>query len=99
MFRNTIKFGRGFWVTASVENVVHGSLEPNGDPATLIVMDFRLDVTDSRRARKVEIELRFLSEGGRADANSPEVYRIEPEGILYFSTVSLLFIYNQSLQS
>lgn len=63
--------------------VVHGTLTPNGDDATLIVMQFTFAGSTSceRRFRKVEIKIKFANgEDAFGTASDPVVKTIAPEG-------------------
>jgi hypothetical protein len=69
---------------AELVSVVHGTLDPDGAPATLIVTDFKfVSLTKSRRYKSAVISYRF---SGR-DSSSPDpvVYNIAPEGSLSLS--------------
>jgi hypothetical protein len=59
-------------------DVVHGTLEPDGDPATLLVFDFQFDPTKrARRIVEAKMSFVFSSTGG---APAPAVLKIAPRG-------------------
>lgn len=67
-------------VRCTALDVVHGYLEPEGDPATLLVFEFRLD--SRKRARRImdaSISFTFASDDPKI-AGDPEVIQIAPRG-------------------
>lgn len=61
-------------------DVVHGTLEPDGEPATLLVFDFLFD--PRKRARRIveaHISFTFASEGGGSNSD-PIVLNMAPKG-------------------
>jgi hypothetical protein len=59
-------------------DVVHGSLEPHGEPATLLVFDFQFD--PRRRARRiVEARMSIIVAGTGSDP-APAVLKMAPRG-------------------
>ncbi|RFU27757.1 hypothetical protein B7463_g8574, partial [Scytalidium lignicola] len=60
-------------------DVIHGYLEPDSEPATLLVFEFRLDSRKrARRIAEAHLGFTFASDnGGTAD---PEVIQIAPKG-------------------
>jgi hypothetical protein len=67
-------------IRCTAVDVVHGSLEPGGDPATLLVYDFRFD--PRKRARRiVEAHMSFTYvSADSAVATDPVVLKIAPKG-------------------
>jgi hypothetical protein len=60
--------------------VVHGTLS-TGDPASLIVTEFRFESGDAaRRFKSATIEYVFLSKDETSDELRPEIYEIAPSG-------------------
>jgi hypothetical protein len=58
----------------------HGTLTPNGEPASLLVFDFRLASSKTtRRFISANFEIAFRDSKGE-DAFDPDIYRISPEG-------------------
>ena len=67
-------------IRCAAVDVIHGSLEPGGDPATLLVYDFRFD--PRKRARRiVEAHMSFTyASVNSAVAAGPAVLKIAPTG-------------------
>ncbi|KAK4107019.1 hypothetical protein N656DRAFT_720932, partial [Canariomyces notabilis] len=62
-----------------IAHVCHGTLEPNGDPATLLVMLFVFQPKgQTKRFKQVEVTLNFMP--GSEDTVAPEVLRMSPVG-------------------
>ncbi|KAI0443182.1 hypothetical protein F4803DRAFT_516568 [Xylaria telfairii] len=71
--------GEALMSKATIALLYHGTLTPDGDPATLIVVDFRfLPSSLTRRFRKARMRLAFRDTSGSTSA-TPIVYRIAPE--------------------
>jgi hypothetical protein len=65
---------------ASLVGVVHGTMS-TGDPASLIVTEFRFESGDAaRRFKSATIEYVFQSEDETSDELRPEIYNIAPSG-------------------
>ncbi|KAH0562508.1 hypothetical protein GP486_002800 [Trichoglossum hirsutum] len=63
-----------------LSGIIHGSMKPGGDPATLIVLDFRFMVKQGRRIRSANINLLFEPVGDDPDNVDVEVVEIAPQG-------------------
>ncbi|KAI9779171.1 MAG: hypothetical protein M1839_007706 [Geoglossum umbratile] len=75
--------GSSLVVQGDLVQVLHGTLSPDGAPATLLVVDFNfVSMELSRRFKSAKITLRFADARSRFDQD-PEVIRIAPCG--YFS--------------
>ncbi|KAH8805996.1 hypothetical protein F5884DRAFT_467681 [Xylogone sp. PMI_703] len=61
-------------------DVIHGYLSPEGDPATLLVFEFRLDAR--KRARRIiEASMSFtFASRDKQNVSDPEVLQIAPKG-------------------
>ncbi|KAI8630492.1 hypothetical protein F5Y19DRAFT_427791 [Xylariaceae sp. FL1651] len=69
-------------VEARLINVIHGLMAPDGDPATLVVMDFGFyPMKVNRRIKSAEISIRFGSAYGD---RGPEIASIAPNGTYSF---------------
>jgi hypothetical protein len=65
-------------VQADLVDVVHGTMESGGPPATLLIVDLRFQSPGrDRRFRKASVELRFADEQERSICD-PEVLEIAP---------------------
>jgi len=66
-------------VQAHLVKVIHGTLSPDGDPASLIVTDFKfVSLKASRRFKSAVISYRFASKN--SSSPDPEVRKIAPMG-------------------
>lgn len=84
--RHVMQDGSELTVYADLYNVTHGRRSPQGDAATLIVMDFRFTGSDSnkRRFREATIMVKFeLADQGMDDESGPEVLKIAPHGTFF----------------
>ncbi|KAF8544886.1 hypothetical protein BDD12DRAFT_813776 [Trichophaea hybrida] len=80
---HVIQYGSELAVHADIFNVKHGTFTPGGDPATLVVFDFRFVGSEShgRRFRKAIIDVRFAPwDRPVGSENDPEVSSIAPLG-------------------
>ena len=66
-------------VKAKLMIAVHGTLEPDNGPASLLVFEFYLTPYSGRRFKKSTITIKFEDCQGPS-ASDPEVYRISPDG-------------------
>ena len=71
--------GEKIQVKAKLMSAVHGTLDPAGDPATLLIFEFYLTTSNGRRFKKSTITIAF-EDGQGTSASDPEVYKISPEG-------------------
>lgn len=81
--RHIIDRGSEFTLQGDLIKVVHGRYSPGGDPATLIVTEFRfLSCDNTRRFREATIELLFADsvESEPDGSRDPEVVKIAPIG-------------------
>lgn len=77
---NIVDYGTSLNVQGNLVEVVHGTMTPGGDPASLIVTEFRFSTLDPpRRFRHATITFRFDYPDSR-DASPPAVVKISPEG-------------------
>lgn len=75
----------GLLLQSHIVGVLHGTLSPNGDFGTLIVMSFHFQGQgQSRRFQEAEIKVRFADEKRPLDAD-PELLSMWPEGVFTFS--------------
>jgi hypothetical protein len=76
-----IQQGSDLIVQGDLFSVVHGFSAPGGDPATLLVIDFRFtgSLTRSTRFKAAKIEIKFTSQGESPD-EEPVVRKIAPHG-------------------
>ncbi|XXH01491.1 hypothetical protein Hte_007851 [Hypoxylon texense] len=66
-------------VLADLETVVHGTLTPDGTPATLLVLKFSFHPgRKGKRFKSAEIKMTFHR--GHGSAKSPNVHKIAPDG-------------------
>ncbi|RYP70536.1 hypothetical protein DL769_004929 [Monosporascus sp. CRB-8-3] len=83
-FRKTAEqtnYGDRLLTRANIVGVTHGNLLPGGDPATLLILEFRfLSMQKGRRFTSCNITVKFEDSGGDADF-CPEVWRMVPEGV------------------
>ncbi|KAH8892460.1 hypothetical protein GQ53DRAFT_861785 [Thozetella sp. PMI_491] len=76
-----ILFAKGEFLTAkaTIALLYHGTLTPKGDPASLLVVDFRfVSEKPDERFINARMKLGFRDQRGE-DLKSPVVYRIAPE--------------------
>jgi hypothetical protein len=66
-------------VKAKLMIAVHGTLEPNSDPTSLLIFEFYLTTPNGRRFKKSTITITFEDDKGPSEFD-PEVYQISPEG-------------------
>uniref|UniRef100_A0A093Y5B8 Ankyrin-3 n=1 Tax=Talaromyces marneffei PM1 TaxID=1077442 RepID=A0A093Y5B8_TALMA len=83
-FRKTpyqAEHGDSLLARANIVGITHGTMNPGGDPATLIVFEFRfLSMNSKRRYTDCHITIAFEDSDG--DVNfCPEVYRVSPDGL------------------
>jgi hypothetical protein len=77
--------GQALTVRAIITDVVHGTLTPDGDPATLLIFEFRfISPTTARRFVRATITLIF-EDANRQLSLDPEVYRIAPEDTFWLN--------------
>lgn len=81
----------GLILQGNLKEVIHGTLTPNGPPATLVIMEFgfiKMHSISIHRFRQVTIKLRFFTEpnGGGTD---PTVIKIAPYGEYGFNQTVL----------
>lgn len=84
--RHVMQDGSELTVYADLYNVTHGTRSPQGDAATLIVMDFRFTGSDQnkRRFREATIMVKFeLADQTSDDESGPEVLKIAPHGTFF----------------
>lgn len=63
-------------IRAGLVGIVHGSMSPGKDPATLLVLDFKFQALKvNRRIKSADIFLRFYGESGNA-----VVAKVAPQG-------------------
>jgi hypothetical protein len=66
-------------IRCTAADVIHGTLSPDGDPATLLVYDFRFD--PRKRARRLlEAHMSFIFSSDNSTVQAPEVLKIAPKG-------------------
>lgn len=66
-------------VRGSIVEIRHGTLAPDGNPASLLVFEFRFQSgAENRRFRNATITVRFSDANAQAQLD-PEVYRIAPD--------------------
>jgi hypothetical protein len=66
---------------AEMPDVVHGTLSPGGDPATLIILKFKfLSEANGRRFKSAHITVTFLDPDANSDHFAPAVQKIAPDG-------------------
>ncbi|KAJ6028113.1 hypothetical protein N7540_003689 [Penicillium herquei] len=71
---------------ADLQGVVHGTLSPGGDPATLLVLLFQFQGrTERNRFRRAEIKIRFTDEQSPLSDQDPETLALWPEGDFTFN--------------
>ncbi len=85
-----INNGKALSVKASLDAALHGTLTPDGDPASLILLTFNFSASNVRRFEGAEVSLTFAGAAserdvvfGGTDAKigpDPECMAIEPEG-------------------
>ncbi|QYS95165.1 hypothetical protein H0G86_002475 [Trichoderma simmonsii] len=74
---------------ANIANITHGELTPDGEPATLLIFEFRfISMQSSRRFTSCIISVIFTDANGDPELQ-PEVYRIAPEGVFALNKTSL----------
>lgn len=74
----------GLLLQVWLQGVVHGTLTPGGDPATLLVLNFYFQgKSDNRRFRNAEIKVRFEDQNNPLEED-PEVLALWPEGDFTF---------------
>lgn len=83
----------GFEVTTNVQGdlfkVVHGTLTPDGELATLVVVDFRFTgLHPPRRFRNAIITLQF-EDPDSIDAEPPEIFEISPHRIFGIDRIEI----------
>jgi len=75
----------GFTIQSDLLEVIHGSMTPQGDPATLIIMEFRFQkmtsVPSSRRFRAATIKFRFFDPSNPDGGKDPAIVKIAPHGV------------------
>ncbi|KAG9233404.1 hypothetical protein BJ875DRAFT_512223 [Amylocarpus encephaloides] len=80
--------GKRLIVQAELGDVIHGSSTPEGEPATLLILDFRfLSASHERRFRAVEIELEFWNTKVDGD---PVLVKIAPAGVFHLNPTARL---------
>ncbi|KAJ8131450.1 hypothetical protein O1611_g2178 [Lasiodiplodia mahajangana] len=68
-------------VQADLVDVLHGTLEPNGDLATLVVTDFKfMPGADGRRFKLAQITYVFSGDQSQPGLIGPDVFNIAPKG-------------------
>lgn len=78
--QNVYDYGSALNMQMNLVDVIHGTMSPEGLPATLVIADFQfISHEKSRRFRRAVIELRFRDLDPNDD-NPPEVYDIAPQG-------------------
>jgi hypothetical protein len=78
---NILDYGTNLNVQGDLMAVVHGTMTPGGDPATLIIADFQFtSLALPRRFRQALITFLFKDTNSK-DENPPEVLKIAPQGI------------------
>jgi hypothetical protein len=65
-------------VQAKLVLALHGTLSPDGDPASLIVTDFYFDAPKNRQFKSIQISYKF--KGGNPSNSGPELVEISPKG-------------------
>ena len=81
----------GLILQGNLKEVIHGTLTPNGTPATLVIVEFRFHKMHRsiRRFRTVIIQLKFFDPAEPGGGNDPTVNKIAPDGLHgYNRTVS-----------
>lgn len=74
----------GLLLQVELQGVVHGTLSPGGDAATLLVLQFYFQgKTDNRRFRNAEVKVRFADQQQPLEED-PEVLALWPEGDFTF---------------
>lgn len=80
--------GDALLTRATVDSITHGSISPGGDPATLLVLEFRfISMQSSRRFTNCSITVTFEDAGGVVELQ-PEVYKVAPEGVFAINKTS-----------
>lgn len=77
---NIVDYGTSLNVQGNLVEVVHGTMTPGGDPASLIAAEFRFSLLDPpRRFRHATMTFRFDYPDSK-DATPPAVVKVAPEG-------------------
>ena len=71
--------GRKTQVKAKLMLAVHGTLEPGGDPASLLIFEFYMTTSNGRRFKNSTITVKF-EDGEGPSQYDPAVYQISPQG-------------------
>ncbi|KAI9737166.1 MAG: hypothetical protein M1834_000759 [Cirrosporium novae-zelandiae] len=81
-----IQEGSELTVQGDFFSIVHGVYTPGGDPASLVVIDFRFMGSSSRETRfkTAKIEIKFAALGTSPD-EEPEVKKIAPHGTFFLN--------------
>ncbi|KAL7933897.1 hypothetical protein V8C35DRAFT_42762 [Trichoderma chlorosporum] len=75
---------------ANIAGITHGEFTPDGDPATLLIFEFRfISMQSSRRFTSCKISVTFSDASGDAELQ-PEVCRIAPEGVFALNKTTLI---------
>lgn len=89
--------GESLIARATIVEVATGSLTSEGDPATLLVIEFRfVSLNNSRRFTAARITLKFSDAKSRTNLD-PEVYRIHPEDVTLLDKITISKDTEQSL--
>ncbi|KAI0860914.1 hypothetical protein F4860DRAFT_191502 [Xylaria cubensis] len=74
-------YGDRLFTKANVTGITHGTLYPEGPPATLLILEFRfISMQKSRRFTDATIKVKFEDPDGDTDG-TPEPQRVVPEGV------------------
>jgi hypothetical protein len=77
---NVYDYGSALNMQMNLVDVIHGTMSPEGLPATLVIADFQfISHEKSRRLPRANNEFRFRDLDPN-DANPPEVFAIAPQG-------------------
>jgi hypothetical protein len=82
--------GDALLARATIDSITHGEISRGGDPATLLVLEFRfISMQSSRRFTHCSITVTFEDSGGDLEAR-PEVHSVAPEGVFALNKTSAL---------